>query len=738
MELSPRAKIILWQLLFILLGTTWLLAPHLNHALSYRSSLISQYEAPLQPFSWLFRAGDILAGTLVVLMSINFLKLKKPKIVGYLLLVIGLGFILDPLLPTTCRNIGNTCQEYFSPSFLLHAIETVITGAAILSISAYDWWLRRRLVSAFFVIFQLAYEVLFLTQLANQNHFNTASQYVYQTILIVWIAWFYRSFMFSGQLRTSKTEAKIVKNIVAGWAFLNGFLAILVSLADINVLGRIKGVYFAGDSAWLAEHGVVVGVIMIYLSRHLARGEMRARQIFLVITGIETLKYSVVSPNVWLMVLYLLTFCALFVLSDNFDRGTVVTTLRVRLKDALFMIGSLLAVMLIALTILSRTNELSDITAQSVDHFFDYTLKSEVVKKTHVKSALLAHTEAAFALAGISTIAWILFRPYKSKATPRHDSGKVEELLRKYSLSSEDYFKLWPNDKKYHFNKKGTGFVAYREIGSISFALEDPIAPASNRKGLINEFVASNKARRIRTCFLLTGSKSLRLYKDSGLETLQIGASALINTENFLNDTANDKWWRWKKNRALKSGYAYVTSTPPHSDVFLRQLKAVSNEWLKIGGHEERGFALGYFDEKYLQECVVHYLNDKQGKVVAFTNQLPQFKPLKTATVDLLRYLPEAHDAMPYLLFKTIEQAKHEGFTDFDLGFVPFAKAEGPVLAIARALSTSRFSSKGLEQFKNKFKPNWHPNYMAYDGDLADLALIALNLERAMKIEPKE
>jgi phosphatidylglycerol lysyltransferase len=88
---------------------------------------------------------------------------------------------------------------------------------------------------------------------------------------------------------------------------------------------------------------------------------------------------------------------------------------------------------------------------------------------------------------------------------------------------------------------------------------------------------------------------------------------------------------------------------------------------------------------------------------------------------------------MPYLLFKIIESAQERHLKYFDLGFVPFAKASGPIMSVARMIGDDRFSSQGLEQFKNKFDPDWQPNYMAYDGDLADLALIALNLEKAME-----
>jgi phosphatidylglycerol lysyltransferase len=216
---------------------------------------------------------------------------------------------------------------------------------------------------------------------------------------------------------------------------------------------------------------------------------------------------------------------------------------------------------------------------------------------------------------------------------------------------------------------------------------------------------------------------------------MQIGSSAEIDIETFLNRTIKDKWWRWQLNRAKKAGYTYAKSTSPHDAKVVRSLKSVSDQWLTVGGHAERGFALGHFDAGYLQDCVVHYLKDQSGKIIAFTNELPQFHASKAKTVDLIRYTPDAGNSMPFLIYNLIQNTAE---TDpiikiFDLGFVPFAKASGPLLTIAKAFSSDRFSARGLEQFKNKFNPDWRPNYMAYDGDLADLAVIALNIEKVME-----
>ncbi len=728
--LNSKRSLILWQVLFISLGTSWLWAPQLNHLLSYRTALISQYEIISQPYFWLFKLGDLLAAGLLLLIAKRFTGgLSSQRFYSYLLLIIGVGMLTDPLLTTTCHVSGDSCREYWSLPFLAHAIETVVTSAAVFAIATYDYLRRKRLVSATFVIFQISYGCLFLSQLADHENFNTFAQFIYQTAIVVWLAWFCYDIL--SPTSSKNYRRTVVRRGIAVWAFLNGLLAILISQSHLQLFGRLHGLYFAGDNAWLAQHGVVIGVVMLYLSRHLVRGEMRARQIMLFISGIEVLKYSAITPNAALLAVYIITFIGLFVLRDDFGRGALVASLKIRLKDVLFMVVSLVLASILALAVLYRSHHLSDITNQSIDHFLDYSVRSQVVSHTHVKSALLAHTMSAFLLASFGVILWILFRPYRPVSNNGQDYARVEALLNRYSKSSEDYFKLWPADKQFFWAADGGGFVAYKISGPIAFALADPIAPPGQEKSLLGEFTAWAQTHRLSTCFLPVYGGSLKMYKATGMDIQQIGASAVVQINKFLESTAKNKWWRWKTNRATKSGYKYNFSVAPHAPELMVELQRVSNEWLSRGGHQERGFSLGYFNQEYISKCHLHYLIGNDGRVAAFTNQLPSFGAIDTATVDLIRYVPAEKDTMPYLFLKTIENVKQQGgFAKFDLGFVPFAATKDPIISVVRALSTGRFSARGLEQFKNKFDPDWQPNYLAYDGDIADLTLIALNIEK--------
>ena len=659
-------------------------------------------------------------------LAVNLYRLKVYKNYPLLLGALGFCMILDPLLSTSCRTITGVCEEIHTSGFVFHAIESVATSLLFFIVAAYDSWRRKKLVSIGFTIFQVGYGFLFLSQWANHNHYNTISQYVYQTTLIVWLAWLGRDLLFENYFPTIDFEEKLVRNVTAGWSFINGILAIVISLAHINLIGRFRVIYFSDNTAWLAQHGIIVGVVLIYLARHLARGEARARQIFLWLIGIEVLKYSVISPDGWLLAFYTLTFITLFLLRDNFDRGTIALTWQLRIRDLYFLLVGLLMAAFISLVLLDRDGRVSITTTRAVDNFTDYVFRSEHFPRAHINSVLLAHSLSAFIAAAVFAVLWILFRPYRFRPQSSADYQKIENSLKHFSNSTEDFFKLWPRDKNYYW--KGDEFVAYKVVGSVAYCLADPMA--KNRKQLAQEFVEWCRSRRLSVCYLPVYESSLKLYQNVGLEDIQIGSSAIVDINEFLLKTSKDKWWRWRINRAVKNGYEYQISLPPHNDPMLNEMRKLSNAWQREG-RKEHGFAMGYFSEEYLQKCTIHYLQDANGTLISFTNEVPQFKTNPTFTVDLLRSEPGS-DSMAYLLYKMIEQSQGK-YQKFDLGFVPFAKARGSLQAIAKTLSADRFAAKGLEQFKNKFNPAWAPNYLAYDGDKTDLGMIAINIEQAME-----
>lgn len=736
-QLLKSNKRAYWQALFLVISTSWLFAPLLNNVLSERTTLISQYETTYQPFAWIFRIGDILAA-LLLLGAVTFVE-KKYAIFSQkkykFLLFIGFLMLLDPIIITSCVVAGTRCIETKSINFYLHAIESVALAISIFGLGVADAIKRKSLPSILFSCFQIVYLFFGISGYIGSHQLNTATQLMYQFMVIIWLTWYIVSHLQTINSLTLKYK-KSIRHIFAGWAYLNGTFAILISLFHAKLLGVLQGIYFANDTAWLAQHGTIVGITMIYISYHLWRGEQRARQIFLSLLFFEIIKYSVITPNFLLLLLYLITFVLLFVLRPYFARGSVALNWHLRLQEiSVVLIGTLGSIGLVLLIII-RNPHYSNIANGTIQHFLGLVNSYSDEPVELLKSSLLAHTFSALFLTFIGFILWSIFRPVSSHQIQREDD--IEDaavLINRYSNYSEDYFKLWPKDKEYFWSENRDGFIAYKKTKRVIFALADPIANSIIEKDLlIKTFITHWSSRGYSICFLPISEESILLYKNAGLNTLKIGSSAIIDVSLFSENTIRNKWFRWQINRASKAGYNYKVSFPPHSNDFINQLSQVSNEWISKPGHREQTFALGYFDSQYIQKSKIHFVTDQSQRIIAFANELPTFNSLNQTTVDLMRFRPEYNNVMPFLLSQIILSCNtSKEFAYFDLGFVPLAKIENRITRIAKTIGARRFSSAGLEQFKNKFEPQWVNNYFAYDGNVSDLALIATSLENVMK-----
>ncbi len=729
----------LWQSLFLMVGASWLFAPIVNDVLSKRATLISEYEISTQPYSTFFRLADVMAGLLIVAAAMYIRDVTKhaaDKRYAYVFIAIGALSIIDALATTNCLLQANECLKQFDISFTLHAIETVLLALILFGVSSYHAVRRKSLASTTFVIFQLLYGIFSVTRISDRYNFQTLSQYVYQVIAVVWIAWFLGELLqrnIPGRLQT-RLPQKYVHGFFAIWAYLNGTLAILISLSHIHVFGFIEDLYFASNNAWVAEHGVIIGVYMLYLSYRLWRGENRARQVFLGLLFVEVLKYSVVTPEPAFLVVYWLSFVALFSLRSYFKRGVAALDWHSRLQDVGIILSGVLATFAVVAVLVNSNARFARIAEHTANHFMLYTSQHGGFTQVVGRSELLARTFVTFLLAITAFVLWSLFRPSSEKQSHGSTSElyELERLLNRSSRSSEDFFKVWPQDKNYFWSNKRDACIAYKIKGSVVFALANPVArTTAQAEDLLSVFLDHWRQRSYKVCFLMVEEESLGVYEKARFRTMQIGSSAVVNIDSFTTGTVRNKWWRWQQNRATKAGYTYKTSSPPHSQELLHQLSRVSSEWLKRPDRKEQGFAMGSYSDDYMDICTIHYIEDADAKVIAFTNQIPVFNSIKQGTMDLIRFEPDRDHAMPYLLAQTImNDSNHK---TFDLGFVPLAKTQSNLATITRILGRKRFSAAGLEQFKGKFEPEWTKNYIAYDGDIADLAAIALNLENVMK-----
>jgi phosphatidylglycerol lysyltransferase len=211
-----------------------------------------------------------------------------------------------------------------------------------------------------------------------------------------------------------------------------------------------------------------------------------------------------------------------------------------------------------------------------------------------------------------------------------------------------------------------------------------------------------------------------------------------VDLSKFTLEGSENKPVRNAHNKMLRNGYKALVQQPPHSARMLRELRAISDDWLSNRGTKEMGFSLGWFDEEYLNTCPILLVRDGEGFIDAFANIVTEFQS-KEAAVDLMRHRSFSEKGIMDFLFVSLFQwAKEQGFSLFNLGLSTFSGiGENPKdPALQRTLrfiyeNVNRFYNfKGLHAFKEKFHPIWSTRYLVYPG-AGSLPAVSISLLRA-------
>jgi phosphatidylglycerol lysyltransferase len=364
--------------------------------------------------------------------------------------------------------------------------------------------------------------------------------------------------------------------------------------------------------------------------------------------------------------------------------------------------------------------------------------------------ALVPHTRYAawfldslsFVTAAVALYAgFALFRPvlYRFRWLP-HERARATEITGRHGRSALDFFKLWP-DKSYFFNSAGTCFVAYRVGANFAVALGDPVGPADEIAATVQQFRQYCEDNGWAVAFHQTLPDFLPVYRRLGFKTLKLGDDAVVDLTDFNLNGRSQKKFRHKINRCEKEGVHLRNYAAPVPEGTLKQLKEVSDEWLRLPGRRERTFTVGLFDERYLRATPVVTAEDGAGRVLAFVNIVPSYLPGE-ATIDLMRHRADAPNGiMDYLFVKLILQLQAEGRTRFNLGMAPMDgfREHEQATAAERAVHlffqrlTFLFSFNGLRQYKSKFASHWEPRYAVYRSAF-DLPKLGIALGRVSEL----
>jgi phosphatidylglycerol lysyltransferase len=505
---------------------------------------------------------------------------------------------------------------------------------------------------------------------------------------------------------------------------------------------------------------LLIGVSVIYLSTLLMRRKrsawlvtILAFSLYLVIGVVQTLNNLNISNHMWAndvrsVVLPMLIIILLLRMRDEFVVKSDVQGFRSSVKFVVIILVITLFYGTTGFVLLDDSDFHQEIGLVSAVHYtvdqFNITTNKPVV--AHTKRAQLFLDSLSFvSTTSVIYAAFSFFQPFKSRFSDQsHNRKKLEEILNKYGAQSEEFFKLWPHDKQYFFDSSEETGLAFHVFHGVALCVSDPVGNKRKYKKLLTDFNDLCFNNDWLPAFVHVGSRNLKLYKAQGYSAQLLGQEAVVDIEHFESEVKSGKYFRQILNRFNKQGYSYELLQAPHHKAVLDRLKTISDDWLSKGSRSERGFAMGYYTEEYIQMCDVAVARDAAGTIQAFANVVPaeKYDP-KEATYDMLRQSSSAlSNITDYILIKLMEDIRTKGYMRLNLGLSPLAGINeiepekktilDNVLKFAYANGDTFYSFSGLYKFKSKYEPDWQDKYLIYKGGIRGFSRTLTALTRCM------
>jgi len=327
-----------------------------------------------------------------------------------------------------------------------------------------------------------------------------------------------------------------------------------------------------------------------------------------------------------------------------------------------------------------------------------------------------------------------LFRVYQQPPpAPTREDIDQAALVAAKAPDTNAYLSLL-GDKTLLFSPSRKTFIMYGIKGRSWIAMGDPVGDDEEKIELIWEFKNLAEHYNGWPVFYEVGHQDLYRYIDMGMTTLKIGEAGRVNLGEFSLTGSKYKGLRYIHNHLSKEGYQFEVIRPEKVRPILSELRDVSDEWLSDKKAAEKGFSLGFFDDRYLSYFSLAVVR-LQDKILAFTN-LWQGGGQEELSIDLMRYSNDApRGIMDFIFCEIMFWAQSQDYKWFSLGMVPLAglgsektaSLWGNIGTFVYRHGEHFYNFKGLRSYKDKFNPVWQPKYLVTPGGL-QLPVIFANL----------
>lgn len=364
-------------------------------------------------------------------------------------------------------------------------------------------------------------------------------------------------------------------------------------------------------------------------------------------------------------------------------------------------------------------------------------------------------------------------RPATHRRRHRAAVDRVRALIAAHGDSSVSAFTL-EDDADHFFSANDRAVIAYRFESDTLLAIGDPIGPAEEIPGLLEDFARYCLDHDWQYAFFQARPDYLPHYRALGMRALHIGEDPVLWADRFTLDGGAVAEARRAVRKAEKAGIDVTHHFPdgagnapdPASDpALMSEVHAISNEWLAAHHGGEKGFCMGRFEPARLSDVwLVTARRGDTGRIEAFVTWVP-IPARRGWALDLMRRRSDAPaGVMEMIVVRSVEAARARGDAMLSLSLSALASVDGPAAAPASAPgddgaasdaatppATSSASApaeadraraflmehlaryydfKGLFRWKKKFDPAFEDRYLVYPGPLA-LPRVTLALIRA-------
>lgn len=501
---------------------------------------------------------------------------------------------------------------------------------------------------------------------------------------------------------------KLAHYILVGFLWFSGIMIILVAtfpkLQDYNqIYSNLYGyvIYFANQVT-----NIIVGFILIILARGVSSRVKKSfwpTTIVFLIGSINTLWKD---PSIKMLIFLSIVLLALMISKKGFYRTNFQYSWGALGFDIMIFGAIMITYIIVGLYNMPNYQE-----------------------QHHVSDMILFPSEHVW-LSGLVAmflsiiISWGLYiYIHDSKHTRfinNYDYKRINKLINEYGNNEVSHL-AYLRDKYFYFYQEQNEdklFFMYRKMANKLIVMGEPIGDYRFINKAINAFMNDADKEGYSIVFYEINDQLTMDLHESGYDFLKFGEEGFVDLSCFSMEGKKRKSDRNLMSKFEREGYKFEEITPPFSEKIINELRNISDEWLH--GRRESGFSMGFFSEYYLNKSSVYVIRNNEGKIIAFTTNMPQGD---NASIDLMRYSDDAPTGtMDVMFINLFKLGIEKGKSKFNLGMAPlsnvgtsrFSFIEEKIARFIYEYGYNFYSFQGLRKYKDKYASEWHSKYIAF------------------------